>query len=403
MAGPHIGCPQDRSRRGRWALGLVLLCCGSVWAQTGESELRLFGYFQNSFTHQTENEAGGEENALPDQNSFSVQQLNVFMQKDLARNWTALINFEVLNSYSSSRRWGSFSLEEAWTRYRFGKRLNLKVGLHIPPFNNLNEIKNRTPLLPYIVRPLVYESSYSEFIAVEEFAPGRAYGQVYGALPVGRSKVDYAFYIGNSPNISSQFGQEASRLTAQTGVDTTARMLLGGRLGLRRGEVRTGVSATYDHLNFASGIFTNDFDVADSLRVLGVEGFDPDEMPRLRLGADLSAHYGDFSFESEIIQVRYDDDLDRFDFNKTFFYATLGCFFTEELFGYISYWDTRQNFLPFADSDIKVPNFGVAYNLHDAVYLKGHYAYVLLDEGAVGERDREHTFHYFGAAVSVFF
>jgi hypothetical protein len=386
------------------ALSLGLFLIAPLWGQASESELRLFGYFQSSFTHQSENEVGGGNGeSLPDQNTFSVQQLNLFMQKDLARNWTTLVNFEVLNSYSSSRRWGSYSLEEAWTRYRFSKRLNVKVGLHIPPFNNLNEIKNRTPLLPYIIRPLVYETSYSEFIAVEEFTPARAYGQVYGVLPLGRSKVDYALYLGNSPNISSQFDSERLGESLQTGVDTTSRIMVGGRVGLRHGEMRAGVSATYDNLNFDANTFNADFSLNDSLASLGIDSFDPDLVPRLRLGTDFSLHFRSFSFESEIIQVRYGDDVNAFDFNKTFFYATLGCFVTEELFAYVSYWDTRQHFLPFADTDIKVPNFGVAYNLHDAVYLKGHYAYVKVEEEEVGNSKADHTFHFVGAAVSVFF
>lgn len=384
----------------RYQSGLLcgwLLCALAVpaLAQRSASLVRVFGYFQNTFTHQTENEVV-EESTQPDQNSFSVQQLNVFLQKDLARNWTSLINIEMLNSYSSSRRWGALNLEEAWTRYRFGRRLNVKFGLHIPPFNSLNEIKNRTPLLPYIVRPLVYESSFNEAIPTEEYWPARAFGQVYGQVPLGRPVVDYSLYVGNSPNISSHFDNERQQRAQQTGVDTTQRVLLGGRVGVRYNELRAGVSATYDHVNF-------DADLADTLGQIGVMGFKPRLVPRMRLGGDFALHYWDFSLDSELIMVRYRDDVGAFDYNKTFYYATLGCFFNEELFGFVSYWYTDQNFLPLAESDIRVPNIGLTYNLHDTVYLKAHYAYVFIDEEGPFGAERDFTIHYLAAAVSVFF
>jgi hypothetical protein len=117
-------------------------------------------------------------------------------------------------------------------------RFNLKLGLSIPTFNNLNEINNRTPLLPYVIRPLVYETSFNEFIPIEEFVPARAFVQAYGFFPFGESKLDYAVFVGNSPNINS----DPER--GQTGTDTTATILVGGRLGIRYRELNLGFSAT---------------------------------------------------------------------------------------------------------------------------------------------------------------
>jgi hypothetical protein len=137
---------------------LLLLCipASRASARDGDAPLRVFGYFQNSLQHWTTFENH------PPQNSFSVQQLNLFMKKDLAPHWTAFVNFEFLNNYSSSRRWGAMNLEEAWVKYQSGPTFNLKLGLQIPTFNNLNEIKNRTPLLPYVIRPLVYEGALGD-------------------------------------------------------------------------------------------------------------------------------------------------------------------------------------------------------------------------------------------------
>ncbi|MEZ4745207.1 MAG: hypothetical protein R3C41_03975 [Calditrichia bacterium] len=47
--------------------------------------------------------------------SPGVQQLNVFMMKELAgQHW---VNFEMVNSFSTERGWGEFNLE-AWVKYR---------------------------------------------------------------------------------------------------------------------------------------------------------------------------------------------------------------------------------------------------------------------------------------------
>ena len=166
-------------------------------AQEEETPIKIFGYFQNSFQHWTTFEE------RPRQNSFSLQQLNVFFQKDLGPDWTAFVNFEFLNNFSSGRQWGSAKLEEVWIKYRANMKFNLKLGLLVPTFNNLNEIKNRTPLLPYIIRPLAYETSFGAFIPIEILTPVQGFAQVYGFLPTGEAKVDYAVYLGNSPNINN--------------------------------------------------------------------------------------------------------------------------------------------------------------------------------------------------------
>ena len=225
----------------RWIVSVIslLLCfvATNSLAQSGTSDLNIFGYFQNSFQHQIETEKDSKEN------SFSVQQLNLFFQKDLAPDWRAFVNFEFLNSFSSSRQWGAANLEEAWVKYSANEKFNLKLGLLIPIFNNLNEIKNRTPILPYIVRPIVYETSFREFIDVDQYTPERAFAQAYGFIPVGEAKFDYAVYVGNSPNIASS----DSIYKGQTGLDTTNTILLGGRIGLRYHDFKLGLSITRDN------------------------------------------------------------------------------------------------------------------------------------------------------------
>ena len=169
------------------SLTAVLLCAGSALGADPDG-LQIFGYAQNSFYHidndphgasdddvEVESLAQSEDNPDRRENSFQLQQLNLFLKKQLSPSWTSFISLEMVNSYSSFRDWGAFNLEEAWLRYRLSKELNLKLGLQIPTFNNFNEIKNRTPLMPYVVRPLIYETSFQEIIPLEMFAPERAF------------------------------------------------------------------------------------------------------------------------------------------------------------------------------------------------------------------------------------
>ena len=345
---------------------IALVCCGSLLtAQPGESPLRTFGYFQNQFEHVT-----GREDGVGPYNSFLMQQLNLFFQKNLARDWSAFVNFELLNSYSSSRQWGGINLEEAWVKYRSSKQFNLKIGLQIPLFNNLNAIKNRTPLLPYIVRPLVYESSFNEDIPLEEYVPQQAFVQVYGFIPSGKIKIEHAVYLGNSPNINnnSNYGQ--------TGVDTTDNFLVGGRLGIRYDELRAGISGTYEKTNF--------FETLGRFLQLPVSDFR--DLPRYRLGSDLSFRSRKLFLEAEYIDVMYEEGLEAYELDKTFYYGTMGWYFSEQLLVYGTYWDIDQNEVIILDTGqlrlynyreiVQVASAGFSYNLNDRIALKGQYGYV---------------------------
>ncbi|UCE19801.1 MAG: hypothetical protein JSV84_05530 [Gemmatimonadota bacterium] len=380
------------------SLSLIFILTSASLTQSGDSPIGIFGYFQNSFQHWTTFEDRKE------QNSFSVQQLNLFFQKDLSRDWTAFINFEFLNSFSSIRQWGAANLEEAWVKYRANEKFNLKLGLQIPIFNNLNEIKNRTPLLPYIVRPLVYETSFSEFIIIEEFVPDRAFLQVYGFLPKGETKCDYAFYLGNSSNMND------NREKGQTGIDTTTTFLAGGRLGFRYRELKLGLSATHEKKN---GIRTLDFiSLADSL------GREPSELmglPKTRLGVDMSYKFTNFIFESEFVTVNIDEGIPELELDLDFYYATLGYHLTEQLFAYGSYWVVDVHSALLATGDEKVEdeaiqtlNIGASYDLNDRIRFKGQFARVKADEelhllshdDVIKEEDK---FSVYAVAVSVFF
>ena len=266
----------------------------------------------------------------------------------------------------------------------------------IPQFNHFNEIKNRTPLLPYIIRPIAYETSFSEFIATEEYFPARAYAQAYGFLPFGVAKVDYALFFGNSPNINTD------REQGQTGVDSTDTFLIGGRLGVRLGELKIGLSATREN-------------VSGSPRVPAAGKQEPafsfERVPRMRLGGDFSYHAGKFSFESEFVIVRYNDDMPDVSIDKEFYYGTLGYRITDQLFVYGSYWFVQEDFSNFdpgivssGSSEIEVPNVGMTYNLNDRITFKGQFALVDINlEIPMLQFEEKAEFNHYSIAASIFF
>ena len=376
-------------RRGTVVIFALVSLAAIVPVAAESDELRIFGYSQNMFRH-VEHEA-------IDNNSFLLQQLNIFLQKPLDQRWTSFVNLEMVNSYSSFRGWGAFNLEEAWVRYHLSREFKLKLGLQIPIFNNFNEIKNRTPLIPYVIRPLVYESSFNDIIRLDEFTPARAFVQAYGFVPRDEIKVDYAVYLGNSPNVTDDAGGSPNDFDDtdqnQTGVDTTTTVLIGGRLGLRFRDIKFGVSATHD--------FTNVFQTgADTL---GHTPAELEEVRRVRLGVDLSAHFGDYDFESEYIRVRYDDDIPDFLIRLEFYYATVGRQWTENLFVFASYWIEEEELTPLGKGRVEIPYVGLRYDLTDGIALKA--GFVIgnhRNETPSGEIEKG-DFEIYSAAISAMF
>lgn len=349
-----------------------------VHAQSDLSGLKVFGYFQISLEHQK------SLNRPYEANSFSVQQLNLFLQRDILQKWTAFVNFELVNSYSSFRNWGAFSVEEAWVNYRASKQFKLKLGLQVPTFNNLNEIKNRTPLLPYIIRPLAYEASFNEVISIYEYVPTRAFVQAYGFIPWREKKLDYALFIGDSPNINRD------PLYGQTGVDTTKSFLVGGRFGLRSTNLKAGVSAAFDAFDLHAAAGTPGYAVADF-----------NSVPRFRFGGDFSFLLGKLSWESEFIRVFYDDDYPEIDLDKDFYYGTLGYQFAERLFAYAGYWVTHEKVLPARDRKLIAPTLGLAYNFNDTIFLKAQAGRPQF-KFTVPAVQQEKVYYYFLAVSAMF-
>jgi len=400
-------------RRGFRFIHLVLavILVAPVGAAADDIPVKIFGYFQTEFRQDDDNGIA--------RNSFLTQQLNMFLRKDLGQDWTSFVNFEIVNSFSSFRDWGSFNLEEAWVGYRASEQFKLKLGLQIPEFNNLNTIKNRTPLLPYITRPLVYETSFGEFFNLDVMTPARAFVQAYGFIPSADVKFDYAAYLGNSPNVltSSRISNEPENSARQSGTDTTNTFSVGGRAGVRYGELKAGLSATHEKLNDFAG--NEKFFGGPPSRFL--------RMPLNRTGADISFIWRDWSLEGEYIFANISREFaSGIEFKADFYYVTLGYYINERLFAYgslsqleiVDFGILIDRINPPADTvyvaidvrtKVDLPTFGVSYNLNDRITFKGQVLLVDISEEWSGANDDvvfnrfDNFLNRYALAVSAFF
>jgi hypothetical protein len=366
---------------------------GSAYAQTGRSDLRVFGFFQPQFVHQNGPDGDGA------YNSFSLQQLNIFLQKDLGPGLSSFINIEAVNSFSTRDGWGSMRIEEAWVRYRTSRAFNLKAGIQIPIFNHFNEIKNRMPLIPYVIRPLVYESSLSRQLNNPLYVPQQAFLQAFGWAPLGSWKFDYAGYLGNTDMVVSSFSGDGSAGTrtvdVASGIDTSAAVLFGYRVGVRKGGFKAGFSGTIDKTNLFAGV----------VELTNAPPDDFGSVPRYRTGFDLSFHIGRFWFEHESIGV-ISSPSDSVDFTVGFTYITLGYDFTERVNVYGGYQIINQRIEVFGELeevDIWMPTIGTSYMLEDLITLKAQYAFVVLDVHNNPPEQPDSKFHFLTAAVSISF
>jgi hypothetical protein len=375
-------------------------------AQTTAGETKIFGYFQGTYLD-------SRPTLFVKNTTFAVQQLNLFLSTDLGSGFGSFVGLELSNSFSTERSWGNFSLEEAWLRYTYSPLLNVKFGQLVPQFGNLNEIKNRTPLLPYIQRPLVYESSYNTIIDFKPYYPALANIQITGTVNLGPIKADYAVFGGNSdPNyVATSNGDNWAR-----GWDTTQSKMVGGRVGARAFGVKAGVSATFDRFR---GFFKR-----------GGYGFIPADtwvgnIPRRRVGLDLSYNGHGFFFESEAIFVSHDLTPEAKTFlnavsqpvvvpagpvnvtiespfgnslDKMFVYANLGYDITDQVFVYAGWSNTRDHYDKIFE-DLVITTFGAGFRPVESVVLKAQYA--KLDVGMIPfTGEYAHNVYYLAASVS---
>lgn len=348
---------------------LFAILCQNVSAQ---SDLEIFGFFQGTATKLDLNVKMVADMPTPigiqkitltnnnqDLSTVKLQQLNLFLRKELTSQFTGWVNLEFTNTYNSKNDWGSLALEEAWVNYQQSDAFNVKAGLITPKFGYFNEIKNRMTLLPYIIRPIIFETSLT-VVDQSLYVPEQAFLQISGYIPVGSLSFEYAAFAGNADKkyISTNTSTDANNYFGPAS-DTSKVKLFGGRLGVKYGSLRLGVSTSFDKENRRADL--------------------KEDVPRTRLGFDLGFSAYNFFLEGEYIGVNLSSENTTQDLNKHFYYATLGYNITDQLFAYgsYSYMDDKSN-TTFNDG-MKAVIVGAGYRPIDSVVLKAAYSNYYID------------------------
>lgn len=381
-------------------LGVVLASTTSVHAQDSEDKLHIYGFTQVLFVSKYTNvDVFKNDVDIPFDysrhyvsNSFSLHQVNLFFQKAVSERSTFFLNLEASGSYSSRIPSGYLEIPEGWISYRLNDELELKAGLLLPKFNNLLEIKNRLPLFPYLIRPIFYENLISETYDPEDYRPDRAYVLINYITPISRELVfDAAFYMGNSEDsflatTDKSVLEEADteeRARIYLGENMNSALLFGGRIGIENvfGTFKFGISGTIDEDNKKISE-TSVYSLPSSVTpIMG-------EVPRYRLGLDLSFNLEKFAFESEFMGAYHNHskihEIPQFknvNLNKFFQYSNLTYNFTTETYiygGYSYSRDLTYEFLipntPSPDgAGLHVINFGAGWRPIENTILKAQY------------------------------
>lgn len=355
------------SRIQLYSLKLLLIFTSLSFGQSDQNDLKIFGFFQSSFyLHSSQIKYTNPPAPKYEQNSnsFWQQQLNLLMSKNFGTDFTAFVNFKLTNSYSSDFNWGSFELHEAWFKYKYSEALNIKGGLMLARVFRLNEIKDRTILFPYIVRPLVYEEALDGVIPLYAFVPEQVNIQLYGVFNAGGVKLDYTLLAGNS-GAAYRVSRGAMVSGYASSVDTTTSKLFGGRFGLQAGDLTLGTTITFDRSN------QRDMGLGD--------------LQRTRIGADIAYSAGNFNFEGEFISVihslnngqkamiKFLSDTDPKigpGIDKLFYYGNLTYNINEEFYVYLKYDYLKDEIDGKLNEGMVSYSLGGGYRPNDSIVLK---------------------------------
>lgn len=370
-----------------------------------EEGIRVFGYYQSQFEHSI---VAGKGMARA-WNTFGLQQMNLMLGKDLSPSFSSFISLQFVSNFNSSKFWGSFNVEEAWVKYRAAEYLNVKAGLLVPTFNNFNEIKTKTPLLPYIMRPLIYESPMADLVTATNFIPENAFFQIYGVIPIASLKIDYAAYAGNN---QPDFVSTVTKSASITGQDTSKFKLFGGRIGVRTGSLKVGMSGTHDRTNpgspWALPAFFKGTPIFGAAAMLG-------PVVRTRVGFDVSYQAAGFSVEGEYIAVNHalteqQESILKIlpvitagnlydDMSKVTYFASLGYDFNEQWFAYVTYAKLQDKFNLVFHSGMNNYGFGGGYRPTNSVVVKAQYGkYEMVDRVVA-----DFAMDRYSVAISVYF
>lgn len=393
-------------------LFMLLPLLGTLYAQ---SNIDVYGYVQTSYLFFNNNYDPNPPEGERDYkfHNMGVGQLNLFFTRDFGDNFSAFVNFEFINNYSSDKKFGSFNLQEAYLKWDYRDFLKVKFGMIIPQFNNLFEIYNRTPLLPYLIRPKLYDATSGNLVDIFDILPQKALLQFNGSIPVESVNFEYALFLGNPPNkyISSSDNDLLPGYVAY-GQSAEKYFSYGARLGLRVGDLRLGVSGSMDKDNRQNFAKNSNEETAN----LG-------NLTRYRIGSDLNFKFGKFELSAEYLLVKtsvpanLQDSLNAWSqldpyaignsFDKTFYYATLQYNISDKLFSYFMYDYLNDKVDPyyFGLDGYYGFHIGGGYYLNDSVILKLQYNrnFGRYDTGEEVDPIRNYSENNFAAGVSITF
>ncbi len=373
------------------AIALIIMG-GSVYAQEG---LSIYGFFQASALH-LDNEYTFKTTkfGLPSDRlvkeaytSYQLQQANLLMRNEFNEQFSGFVNLEFTNNYSSSKGWGSFGLKEAFLRYQLNDNLVGKIGMFVPKFNNLYEIYEKTPLLPYAFRPIVYETIVESIIDQSDFLPGKAFAQVEGFIPFDEVKLDYAAYFGNVESNYITSEDVKTDIMAVNGMNQKNDFAaFGGRIGARYNSLKVGVSLARDMKNMNN--FVQYYGPADTSNKSVVK-LDFDNVVRTKLGVDFNVSQFGFTLTGEMIMTTLGltDDNKKVlkatstatkgivgdEADKLFYFVSLKYALTDELFvyGMYNYFQDKLSYNTY--EGLKSISGGVGYSPLQNVTFKAQY------------------------------
>ena len=376
---------------------IALIILGST--ASAQEGLSIYGFFQASALH-LKNEytfkaskfgipTATDSKITESYTSYQLQQANLLLRNEFNDQFSGFLNLEFTNNYSSSKGWGSFGVKEAFMRYQYSEQLVAKIGMFVPKFNNLYEISEKTPLLPYAFRPLVYETITESIIDQNDFLPSKAFAQIEGFIPIDEVKIDYAAYFGNveSKYITSE--TVPAQLMAVNGMNQKNDLAaFGGRIGARYNTLKFGVSLAKDMKNMSN--IEQYFAAASNINPF-VAKINFGNVPRTKLGVDLNVSKFGFTFSGEMILTTLDlsdahkDTLKSLqsgmftkgiineDTDKLFYYTTLKYNFTDEVFVYGMYNFFQDKMIYNTQEGIKSMSGGIGYSPLPNVTFKAQY------------------------------
>ncbi len=372
----HLAERLTHSMRYLYCLILLLFVQYCSWADIFD-RANLFGSMQNMFLYEKSDcklslhRGRGQsdfDSTIYDyeRSSFALQQLDLFVAKEISDDFKMFIDLELKLNFSSEDNWGQAKVQEAWAEYSASDLFNLRAGILFPKFNNMNEIKNKS-FLPYAIKPIVYDQMFSNDRESDYFIPDRAYLEAYGFYPIHNIRLEYALYAGNSSKDYISNNTSNDTATLKGGLDTKGLefKLFGGRIGIRKDDekFKAGISFTKDkekvYLDFQS------IKYPVSIK---------DDIDRYRLGLDLSFSVWKFDSESEMVNVMYDFEDPQnpwISLNRMFLYSTLLYNATDKFFGYFCYQYTSHKTI--SEDNSYTYSLGCGYKFNDAITLKMQY------------------------------